>query len=400
MGNGEIHLSTNEIPLLPAPAPQARNTQDNDLEILWLRGYDKIRWSSPNIFLTLGRRGAGKSVLLEVIGEHYLSRGHKILDLFGAASGEGLAWLRSPWVQDRSVLLIKGQKSDLQCSWHCLSWDQLTLKDLERHDIIISASPFYFRTREHNEEFLASDKILDLLMSRQVWHNHFYLIAREASKLLFSRKKKYEDQLAAKQGAVYLLQESRHFGLALGMDAQKVTTIDSDIRSLCDYRIFKSQGSYILPRELWFIYRYLKPGWVQSMPQDSFGILAQNGAIGIGHNKIPPWHKRASEDILKAVGITVGDGIAAPTNFKVRDIIRDGEHSEIIRKYQASTSGVQDVANQIQRSTFVVYREITKHNNSVAALQYCPICLNGNGEFSRILLVKKKRGRKSNNNDT
>lgn len=392
-------MSSDGMPLLPPPTPQPKDIEQQ-MEILWVRGYERIRWNSPNIFLVLGRRGAGKSVLLEVIGEHYLSRGHKILDLFGAASGEGLAWLRSPWVQDREVLLVKGQNADVRCSWHCVSWDQLTLKDLERHDIIISPSPFYFRTRSHSEEFLASDRILDLLMNRQTWRKYVYIIAREASKLLFSRRRKYDDQATAKQGAIYLLQESRHFGLALGMDAQKITTIDSDIRAICDYRIFKSQGSYILPRELWFIYRYLKPSWVQSMPKDSFGILSQTGAIGIGTNYVPPWHHKASEDILAAVGIQLGDGIAVPANYRVRDILRGAEHCDVVKKYHDSTSGVMEVAEQIGRSAFVVYREVNRHNNAVAALQYCPTCLNGNGEFARMLVPKKKRGPKAQSNIT
>jgi hypothetical protein len=375
---------------------QATKPEPAPIDIVWRWGYDKLRFNRANIILALGKRRGGKSVLLEGIAENYLASGHKVLDLFGAASGEGLGWLRSPWIKEREPLLIKGQNVDVKCSWHCLAWNELTLKDLERHDIIISASPFYFKTRDFNEEFLASDKILDLLMGRMGWRKYFYIVAREASKLLFSRKKKYEDQLAAKQGAVYLLQESRHYGLAMGLDAQKLTTIDSDIRSLCDYQFFKAQGMYMLPRELWFMFKHLKPGWLKSMPPDHFGILSANGAIGAGVNGMVSWHKGPNENLLNTLGIqvSIGEEAAEPANFRQKGIIRDSEHGRIIRMYHTEDKGMADIAKEIGRSVFIAWREIHNHNDDVTKLQYCPTCLNAKGEFARVLLQPKKRGRK------
>ena len=259
--------------------------------------------------MALGIRGAGKSSFLEAVGEHYLANGHNILDLFGARSGEGLAWLRSPWSNEK-ILLIRGEHVDVSCSWNTKSWRSLTLHDLENNRIIISSSPLYYNI---SEEFQAVNKIFDLLFSRLGWRRYIYILVREAANIFYSRMKIADNQLLAKNEATYLIRESRHHGLSLAMDTQKNTSIDIDLRALLDYLIIKAQGYMNLPRDLWFIYRYLDPHWIRNMKPNEFAVLTRKGAIGIGAFEYPKWHKRPRENLLKTLGFKIEKAIEEET---------------------------------------------------------------------------------------
>ena len=273
------------------------------IKLIWVRGADTPSFHRPNVFFAVGIRGAGKSSFLEVIGEHYFYHGANILDIFGARSGEGLAWLRSPWAKETNkILLIRGRFVDVQCSWNAKSWKDLTLNDFETNRIIISASPLYGNI---NEEFLAVNRIFDLLFKRLGWKKYIYILVREAANLFYSRMKIAENQLLAKNEAAYLIRESRHHGLALGMDTQKTTSVDADLRALIDYLVIKNHGYYSLPRELWWIYRYLDPMWIRNMEPREFAILSRTGAIGIGTTSYNTWHKKPRENLLKTLGIKI-----------------------------------------------------------------------------------------------
>ncbi len=274
------------------------------INVRWVRGNEDINLNSPLVILLFGIRGAGKSVLLETFGEHYLSNGHNVLDLFGASSGEGLAWLRSPWVIEENLapLLIKGQNVDVASSYNTKSWRDITLHDLDNNRIVISSTPLY---GERDEEFKAAGKVLDILFSRFGWSKYIYLTVREASNLFYSRVKLRQSQLESKSEAIYLVRESRHHGLSLGLDTQKLTSVDADFRGLCDYIIFKSQGIFSLPRDFWFLYGYFNPIWLRSMKSSQFAIVSRRGSLGIGINKMPDWHKRPRENLLKALDIRV-----------------------------------------------------------------------------------------------
>jgi len=275
------------------------------IAVKWLRGIEHINFGSkPVVLMALGVRGAGKSAFLEAVAEHFLASGHSVLDLFGARSGEGLAWLRSPWIQelDLPVLLIKGRNIDVTCSWNVKSWDKLTLSEFEKYRIIISASPLYI---DRNEEFRAVNRILDILFTRLGWRRYIYILVREAANLIYSRFKHKENQLLAKAECVYLIRESRHHGLAMGLDTQKFTSVDVDLRILLDYLIIKTQGAIGLPRDLWWVYSWIKPEWLQWAKPQYFAIISRRGSIGIGLFEMPSWHKRPRENLLKALGIKV-----------------------------------------------------------------------------------------------
>ena len=158
------------------------------------------------------------------------------------------------------------------------------------------------------QEFIEVNHILDLLYQRLSWKRLVYAITREAANLFYSRLRVNKDQLQAKAEAVYLVRESRHMGLALGLDSLKYTSIDIDMRYLVDYQIIKAMGIVGLPDDLKFVYNYFKPTWIRNMPRGAFAILCRNGGIGIGSFKLITWHKQEGEHILNAVGVKVEYG--------------------------------------------------------------------------------------------
>ncbi|MEM4214047.1 MAG: hypothetical protein QXZ28_02530 [Candidatus Methanomethylicaceae archaeon] len=273
---------------------------------MWIRGEEVIDLKQPQVFLALGRRGAGKSALLEALAEHYFAGGNNILDLFGASSGEGLAWLRSPWArEDDRALLLKGNEVDVRSSWDAKSWRNITLNDLENNRLVISATPLY---KDKEEEFVAAGKVLDLLFQRISYSKLIYLLVRESASLFYSRLKIRKSQLEAKAEGSYLIREARHHGLCLALDTQKITAVDLDLRAQCDYIFIKSQGILSLPREWWWLYGYFDPKWISNMPKRDFAIVSAKGHLGVGENELPSWHKGAKESILRALGISVEKG--------------------------------------------------------------------------------------------
>jgi len=272
--------------------------------IRWYRYFEEINVNKPLVVLALGVRGAGKSAFLEALAEHYLAHGHIVLDMFGARSGEGLAWLRSPWVRELRLptLLIKSPYVEVKCEWPTMNWNELTLSDIEKHRIIISSSPLYY---DKNEEFRAVNHVMKLLFMRMGWRRYICILCRETANLFYSRLKQREDQKFAKAETIYLIREARHHGLALLMDTQKLTAVDIDLRALCDYIVFKAQGYLRIPRDLWWIFNWIKPEWLQRCHPKYFAILSRRGAVGIGLFELPKWHKRPREHLLRALNIKI-----------------------------------------------------------------------------------------------
>jgi hypothetical protein len=65
-----------------------------------------------------------------------------VLDLFGSKDGEGLAWCRALWAEDKRILLIHGANVDLNSSFDSVAVDELTLSHFDNYDVFIS-SPLY-----------------------------------------------------------------------------------------------------------------------------------------------------------------------------------------------------------------------------------------------------------------
>lgn len=349
--------------------------------IKWLRGHAAIDYKTASRYFALGITGSAKSSFLETIGEGYLMNGHAVLDLFGSRDGEGLAWLRSPWVNDKKVLLLHGDGVDLKCSYNTKNISKLTLSDLERNDLIISATPCYVNP---SQEFIEVNHILDLIYNRLSWKRLIYAITREAANLFYSRLRVNKDQLQAKAEAVYLVRESRHMGLALGLDSLKYTSIDIDMRYLVDYQVIKQLGMIGLPDDLKWLYHMVRASWVRNMPRSSFLMVTRNGSIGIGAFSPISWHKEEGEDILKAVGIR-REASEAPKLGEDRrtfKTIGDNEHSEIMALYLDEMQSMMKIAKLKSRSPATIKAQIDSHNQAIQRSGFCPACKRVNGNHT------------------
>lgn len=270
-----------------------------EFEVFWMKGSRKINFRDPNIFFVLGRRGSGKSAFLETVACQHLMAGGKVLDLFGSKDGEGLAWLRSNIADKHDIKLIHGEMTELK-NREGIVGKKFRLSDLKKADIFISASPLY---ADMDAEFESVNHVFDKLWNRTYWDVPIFIIVREAANLLYSRMKVSKSQTLAKADMTYMLRESRHSGLALGLDSTKHTSIDVNVRKLTDYLVLKNLGMYGLPNDLHWIYKYFDPNKMQQLNPNEFGMATKEGAIGLGTFDLPRWHKRTGEHILRKVGV-------------------------------------------------------------------------------------------------
>jgi len=321
----------------------------------------------------LGIIGSGKSSLLESIGEQYLKAGHTLLDLYGSRDGEGLAWLRSSWAKEKKILLLHGDNCDVQGNYDTKNVSKLTLKDFNNYDILISATPLYIGP---GQEYREVNRVLDLLYKRQSWRRLIYAVVREASNIFYSRIRVSKDQLAAKAEAVYLVRESRHMGLALGMDSLRFYSLDIDLRNTVDYQIIKSLGLFGLPDDLEWLYHRISPAFIRRMPKGAFVILSKSGAIGLGSFSEVPWHKQEGENILRAVGLKVeyGEEPQYGEDRRTFKTIGDYEHVEIIELYLDHKQSMHKIANLKKRSTSTVKAQIDAHDMAIKRSGFCPRC--------------------------
>lgn len=350
------------------------------MKISWIRGSETIDFSLPNKFFVLGLIGTAKSTFLETMAEEYLFRNQAVCDIFGSRDGEGLAWLRSKWVTsgEKKVLLVHGQNVDVKCSYDTKSVSDLKLNDFDNYDLIISSTPLYITP---NQEFREVNRLLDLLYKRQSWTRLVYGITREAANLFYSRLRVSGDQLQAKAEAVYLIRESRHMGLALGLDSLKYTSIDIDMRMLTDFQIIKSLGRFGLPDDLKWLYSFIRPEFIRKMGKNEFVIITNSGAIGIGVFQPLLWHKQQGEHILKAVDVKVeyGEVPKLGEDRRTYKTIGDEEHAEIMALYLDEKQSMAKIEKLKRRSRSTIKAQIDEHDEAVTRSGFCPKCKRVNG---------------------
>jgi hypothetical protein len=349
------------------------------LRIQWTRDYEKIKYNVPQVIYTEGTRETGKGVLLENFGMHYLSYDACVLDLLGALDAEGLAWLRAPFAKDLKILLMKGPSVDVKCNWDVMETSKLGLNDFYKYDLIISARPLYVNK---DSEYTSIGQIINLLYTRFNWSRIIFMLVREASSLWHSRLMLSQRQTDVKTESVYLLRESRHMGLALGLDSLKYTSIDADVRVHFDYTFVKAHGIEGLPDELRWLYYFYNPSWIQKMLPKEFIVVSRKGPLGVGICPWHSWHKLERENIMKELGFDIQYGEVAEEGedrgeFKT---VGDNEHSEIIGLYFAKSS-VHKIAEEKKRSTATIAQHIKRHNSAVARSQFCPSCKRANGPY-------------------
>ena len=343
------------------------------MKIKWSRGYDTVDYTRPDMHFCLGGRGTGKSTYLETTGEEYLNVGNGVLDLFGSRDGESLAWLRSPWAKTKQILLLKGDNVDVKCSWPLKNAEDLELSDFEKYDLIISSSPLY---QSIDQEFSDAAIIENKLYQRLEYNKIVFMCCREASNFFYSRLKVSDNQLFAKSEMTYLLRESRHMGVALGLDSIRSYAIDIDIRSLSDYLVLKAQGVQGLSRELKWLYSYIDASLLRTLSPGRFFMVTKKGAIGAGTFPPVEWHKQEKEDILKACGVSreIGEITQEAVNKGTFKTVGDKEHKEIIEAYGSGDISMNKLAERMKRSPRTINMHITSHNNCVEKSGFCAVC--------------------------
>ena len=353
------------------------------MRIVWMRGNENLSFNRPHTYYVLGIRGAGKSSLLEHIAELHLERGHAVLDLFGSRDGEGLAWLRSPWAEEKRILLYHGDNADVSAPYDTKKVSEASLSDLNDYDILISASPLY---SSPSDEFLQVNRLTNLLYQRLSWRRLVYVIVREAANLYYSRLKVAEDQTLAKAEMVYLIREARHMGVAMGLDTLKFTSVDVDIRNVIDYLFFKSLGLHGLPRNLHWVYRYIDPNAMQKMRPDEFVIVTRKGCLGLGKFPEVKWHKREREHILRKLGIEVefGEELDYGIDRGKYLTVSDREHARMIELRVEQGLGAVKIGEMLQRSSATVWNHLKRHNRSIDRVGVCEICERAGCEYARM----------------
>jgi hypothetical protein len=350
------------------------------MRVGWVRGGERIDFSRPNVFLTLGTRGTGKSSLLEHLAELYLGEGHAVLDLFGSRDGEGLGWLRSPFAENKKIMLVCGDNADLVCSYPYKRISKVTLHDLETNDITISSSPLY---SSPSDEFSQVNSLISLLYKRLHWKRVLNVVVREAANLFYSRLKVSDNQVSAKAESTYLIRESRHMGLAMSIDTLKFTSIDSDIRNVTDYLILKSQGVSGLPDDLNFLYGFIEPHIFRKMPPGNFVIMSRQGSIGLGAFGEVKWHKGEHEDLLRRLDISIehSEEIKHGEDKGTFKTIGDEEHVEILRLYLSDKLSMGKVAALKDRSSASVKAQLDSHNAAIQRVGFCCVCKRAGGQY-------------------
>jgi hypothetical protein len=350
------------------------------MKVNWKRGNDSISYDRPSTWFSLGTRGSGKSSFLEHVAENYLERGNGVFDLFGSRDGESLAWLRSPHVKDKKILLLKGENLDVQCSFPVKSAESVTVQDFEANDIIISSSPLYLGM---DQEFALAAKLTDTLYKRLFHDKLIFLVCREAANFYYSRLKVSDSQLYAKAQMTYLIREARHMGIALGLDSIRFYAIDIDIRSLSDYLILKSQGVQGLSKDLKWLYKYVNPSLMRYMKPQQFIMLTNRGSIGYGIFPEIPWHKRERENILSDVGIkvTYGEVLRESESEGTFRTVSDKEHVEMVRLFIEENLGFVKMGLRVNRSSATTQKHVNIHNALVRGSGFCTSCRRANGKY-------------------
>ena len=330
---------------------------------------DGLKFTGPSSYMAYGVRGSGKSSLLEAIGAEYLDRGCHVLDLFGSRDGESLAWLRSPYAEDKKILLLHGDNTDVSCSWDTKPVSQYTLSDVEKYDLVISSSPLY---DSPNTEYIQINTVLDLCYKRFEWKKPAYICIREAANLLYSRMKITPDQSMAKNQMIYFLREARHTGFALGIDTLKFTSIDIDVRVTMDYLFIKKPGIAGIPSDIRFLYSTYNPLALQRMKANTFLLLTSSGSHGIGSFDYHDWHKEEGEPILRILGIETEHGERVEES-KPDHKVGDFQHVTICTLRLDATSYAKiGLSEKVSAST--AHNHVKDHNREVERTGACSRC--------------------------
>lgn len=349
------------------------------IDIRPLRGNENyIRFGRPNTYLCVGMRGTGKSSLLEAIACRYT----KVIDLFGSKDAEALAWCKpnSPF---KDVLFIVGQNMQIISRFPTVEAQKITMADFEAHQVIVTTRGFYNTSYEYYQSLQHITGIL--WDKRTYWNEPWCVVIREAANLLYSRLQIVKDSNMAKSDFIQMLREARHSGLAVAVDTLRWTSLDKEIRDVSDYMFFKRLGAIGLPKDLFFIYRYIQPNAMMRMKPQTFVMLTTQGNLSYGRFEYPVWHKEEKENILQVLGLEI-KSLGKP--IEQGQTVGVLEHSEIITAYKELNSQGKTAA-KMNRSKSTICEQLKLHNANIAEVGYCLECHASKNPLETTKLTKR-----------
>ena len=334
------------------------------IRLVWARRREPLDFMKAMIYLILGKKGSGKSALLELLSLYY----PKIIDLFGSRDDEGLCYCRKNSPID-NILLIHGDNVDLDCSWDTTSVSKLTYKKILDYEVVIPSFSFF---SGNAGRFVGINKLMTLFWERRKWKKPIFVGVREASSFIYSRvKQEGVNMKMAKADFIFWQREMRHFGYSLGIDTIRWTSIDKEMRDLADWLVIKKVGPQGIPDDLDFLYRYVDPMSMAGLPPDKFMLLTENASIAWGQADYPVFHKEEGVDLLEELGIQITHGEEIEESSIQR--IGDEEHEKIIRLYNEGKS-MNAVTKLVHRSKERVHSHIHQHNKDVLENGVCDKC--------------------------
>lgn len=345
--------------------------------VKWKRGYEYVysKFDKALIWLLLGRKGSGKSALLELIGCHY----PRIIDLFGSRDNESLCWLKPESPID-DILLVIGDNTDLDCQFNTKRCSDLRFRDLMDYELITTCDAFY---SSQEQKFLGVSKIIDQMWLRDGWNQPIFCGIREASSFLYSRiKLEGINMKSAKADFIYMQREMRHLGFTMGIDTIRWFSVDKEMRDLADYVILKKVGRSGLPSEISYFYNYIKPKQLATLSPDKF-MIQGDYAIGIGKSLLPHFHKDEGESLVRELDLRPEYGEEAIESTAQQ--VGDKEHEQIIRFIHEGYI-YDDISKQTHRSKSTISEHRQKHNQGIERLNYCEYCQRINSDLADVLI--------------
>lgn len=353
--------------------------QEDLPEILlkWARGYDTLDLSIAMIYLILGKKGSGKSALLENFSLRY----PKIVDLFGSRDDEGLCYCRENSPID-DILLVHGDNVDLDCRWDTCNVSNLTYEKMMDYEVVIPSFSFF---SGNVGRFVGINRIMELFWHRREWEKPVFVTVREASSFIYSRvKQEGVNMKIAKADFIFWQREMRHFGYSIGIDTIRWTSIDKEMRDNADWLVVKKVGWQGLPDDIDFMYRYIDPMSLAGLPPNKFMLIVENASIAWGESEYPAFHKEQGVDLLKELDIQIEYGEELEESSIQR--IGDKEHAEIIRLYNGEMS-MGKISKEVKRSTERVHSHIHQHNNLVIKNGKCERCKRAKSDLADVFLI-------------
>lgn len=357
-------------------------TEDAPMRHVWLWKTDRITFTRPDLWMVLGIRGSGKSSFLERVAEQYLKHGATVFDFWGSADSEGLAWLRSPYRNDKQILLLTGEHTLVRGDCITKKAAELGYKDLTEYDIIINASVAY-SSRE--EEYQAAERIGGMLYNRSKYGHRRLLctMVRESASFFYSKLAINKSQHTAKSSMIYMLREARHNYIAMLTDALYETAVEREVRLSTNYFVIKKMGMMKLPRHLSWLYNPnytgIDPNAFSVMPVNTFLAVTDTGAVAFGIFNEVPWHKQEKEHLPKALNLefeysrTAESAIVSP---------KDPQHADAVSAY-AELGSMTEAASRAGISRTTVSLIVKRHNLDIETFGICPVCERSGSIYAR-----------------